>query len=197
MKFITMIFAGMLAASAAMADGLPAGTNALSLGFGPERDTQGIDSYKGNINWMRGIGNGFALGAQAESYQIQGGDHRNNVKTSFEANAHYMPAITRDLSIKLGVGIGERMQSAGNFAYYALYAGANYNIGNNITLNPVQYRYRNAFDLSNNFETHQFGTGLTYNINGNNAVGAKIYRTFDGRMGRQSDGGALFYTVRF
>jgi hypothetical protein len=197
MKFIATIFAGLLMTSTAMADGLPAGTDSLTVGFGSERSVHDVNSYKGNITWMHGIGNGFALGAQTESYQTQGGDHRNEVRTSVEANAYYMPNITHDLSLKLGLGLGERMQSLGNFAYYALYAGANYNIGNNITLNAMQYRYRNAFDLSNNFETHQFGTGLTYNINGNNAIGAKIYRTFDGRMDRQADGGSLLYTVRF
>jgi len=172
--------------------------NTLSVGFGPERsavDTS--DSYKGAIVWIRSIGSGFSLGAQAESFQIQGGRGRNEVRTSFEGNVGYRQPLTDSFSVRLGAGVGERIQARGNFGYYALYARTDYQLIPQVTLNLGQYRYRNAFDTTNRFETHQVGAGVTWHMDTSKSVGLRIYRTYNSGWERQSDGGALVYSVRF
>ena len=172
--------------------------NSLSAGFGPERSaTAGTYSYKGNLVYSRDMGAGFSLGLTSESYQIQGGKGHNDVRTSAEAQASYQTMILGPASLRLGVGIGERMQRPTNFGYYALYASGNIELTDQFTWNTVAYRYRNSFDSVHNFGSHQLGTGLTWSINDTNLISAKVYRTYDSGWHSQSNGGALAYTVRF
>lgn len=184
--------------ASAMAESPTTYQNTITVGGGVESSpVDHSDSYKGNIVYMRELGGAYALGLTGETYQVQGGHGHNAVKTSLEANAWYHRHVYGPVSVKLGVGVGERLQSGHNFGYYALYASTGYDINSNWTLNPVQYRYRNGFDTIDHFESHQVGTGVTYNINAANAISAKLYRTYDGGWRTQADGGALLYSVRF
>lgn len=200
MKKVTLVLAMILAmATQSFAQSSPPAQNTLTVGGGIESSPiDRSDSYKGNLVWMHELGGAYALGATAETYQVQGSPgHNNAVKTSLEADAWYHRHLAGPVWIKLGLGVGERVQQPRNFGYYALYATGNYDINSNWTVNALQYRYRNSFDSADHFETNQVGTGITYNINASNAVSAKIYRTYDGGWRTQADGGALLYSVRF
>jgi hypothetical protein len=194
MRILTLVFALAMAITGAA----QAQTNTITVGGGMESSpVDRSDSYKGNLVWQHSLGGAYSIGTTAETYQVQGGKGNNAVKTSLEADAWYTRQVWGPVGIKLGVGIGERVQTPHNFGYYALYATGNYTINEHWTLNPVQYRYRNGFDSIDRFESHQVGTGVTYNIDATQAVSAKVYRTYGGDWRTQADGGALFYSVKF
>ena len=207
-KTITFV-AAMLAAGTALAGDLPSKKTAplppvverpaaepadsITVTGGYEQSSASVDSYKGNFNWVHTLGAGFSVGAQAETAQTP---DTHVQKSLVEANAYYKLPIMAGVSLKAGVGVGERFQTT-NFAYYALYGGADYAATDKLTWNAVSYRYRNAFDTANAFESHQVGTGVTYALTATTAVNAKVYRSFDNGWNKTADGVNIGYTVKF
>ena len=59
------------------------------------------------------------------------------------------------------------------------------------------FRSRNAFDVANNFESHQLGTGMTYNIIGKHSVYGTLYRNFDDSYKATGNGMTVGYKYAF
>lgn len=95
------------------------------------------------------------------------------------------------------VGVGQRFTPDADFPYYAAYGTADVKLNDSWTVNALEYRYRNAFDVANNYESHRLGTGVTYRINETYSVNAKVYRDYDKDFGNDGDGVMVGLTIRF
>jgi hypothetical protein len=151
-------------------------SDSISASYGQEFDPAGYTSKKNDtygVNYTHTMGQ-FTLGGAASTTQASD----NSLKQTIEAQAGYKLPSVYGVLVSGKVGVGERFQSSGNFAYYALYGNADYAFNDSITWNAVQYRYRNAFDTSNSFETHRIGTGVTFNVTKNIGLAATVYRDY-------------------
>jgi hypothetical protein len=75
-------------------------------------------------------------------------------------------------------GVGERFQPAsagGNFPYYVLYIGSDIELNAKSTWNVITYRFRDAFDTRDSFNTPEVATRLTLKIDDDRAVFATYY----------------------
>jgi len=142
----------------------------LANNFGAKVDDIYILSYKHNL------GGGFSVGGQAQTTQAPNA----LLKQNLEAQAGYALPAFAGVTVSGKVGVGERFVDTGNFPYYALYGNADYTILPGLTLNAIQYRYRSAVDNTTyGYQSHQLGTGVTYDITSNYSVSAKIARNYD------------------
>ena len=57
-------------------------------------------------------------------------------------------------------------------------AGADFKLSQAITWNVVSYRFRDAFDRNDDYNTPQIATGLTFNMDGERSISAKIMRNW-------------------
>jgi hypothetical protein len=81
-------------------------------------------------------------------------------------------------SLTGSVGIGEhwRQDPSTAFPYYVLRIAADFKLSQAITWNVISYRFRDAFDENDNYDTPQIATGLTFNLEGQRSISAKIMR---------------------
>jgi hypothetical protein len=148
------------------------------------------------INYVHQLGAGFAIGAKASMADTANGD--NVFKGNAELNGYYAMPIGGGFIAKAALGLGEKQNSgSAAFPYYAVYGGADYKVNDTWTINAINYRYRNAFDTSNNFESHQLTTAVTYNIDTYNAVQGGVQRTFDNGWNATQDTLFVAYTRKF
>jgi hypothetical protein len=81
-------------------------------------------------------------------------------------------------ALKGSAGVGHRLQPAstgGNFPYYVLYIGSDIDLNARWTWNVVTYRFRDAFDTRNSFDTPEVSTRLTFRIDGARSVFTAYY----------------------
>jgi hypothetical protein len=151
------------------------------------------DSY--SIGYTHQLGGGFSAGflvngVQKTDSSISGGYG--------EAQVGYKLPAFAGVVVGGKAAVGERVVSTGDFPYYALYGTADYAIGGGFTLNAVQYRWRSAIDSATyGYQSHQIGTGVTYDITSNYSVNAKIYRGYDTNGNATGDGVGVGLTVKF
>jgi hypothetical protein len=70
------------------------------------------------------------------------------------------------------VSIGEKFTSTKDFAYYTFEPKASYALTNALSLQAA-YRYRNAFDTDNNYQTRTTKLGFDYALTKNDEVGVR------------------------
>jgi len=78
-------------------------------------------------------------------------------------------------------GIGENFQSAsagGDFPFYVFYLAADLDLTRRVTWNVITFRYRNAFDTANDFDTPQIATGLLFAVDLHNWISTKLSRSW-------------------
>ena len=147
-----------------------------------------------NVNYTRNIMGGVSLGAELSGDQV---NSQGAITQNIEGQAGYKLPTLVGIDFSGKAAVGERFTDGKNFPYYALYGNADYSINNAIQLNALQYRYRNAFDTANNYESHQIGTGVTYTFADKQSVYGKIYRTFDNAWAATNNGLSIGYKLAF
>lgn len=70
------------------------------------------------------------------------------------------------------VAVGQKFSSSTNFGYYSVEPGLSTPLGGGLTA-KVGYRYRTAFDSSNNDTTRTMRAGVAYDINKTNQIGVR------------------------
>lgn len=77
-------------------------------------------------------------------------------------------------AVKLGarVSVGEKFTSTKDYSYYTFEPKASYALTNNLSLQAA-YRYRNAFNTSNNYETRTTKLGFDYAVTQKDEVGVR------------------------
>mgnify|MGYP003344533940 FL=1 len=135
----------------------------------------------------------FSIGAAISTSQ----DTSNTIKQNVEGQVGYSVPVGAGVSVTGKVGIGERFTST-NYPYYALYGAADYKVNDDITLNALSYRYRSAIDsAANGYQSHQVGTGVTYNLSKTYAVSAKVTRSFDKDYNATGDAATVALNIKF
>ena len=151
------------------------------------------DAYQ--LSYKHNLGGGFSVGGMAKTTQVDGSQLNQNL----EAQVGYALPAMAGVTVSGKVGVGEKFTTS-NFPYYALYGAADYKVVDGLTLNAVQYRYRSAIDSNQyGYQSHQIGTGVTYDINSKYSVSAKVARNFDNTSSYSATGDEVMLglTVKF
>jgi hypothetical protein len=183
------------APAAAAAPAAKSSTDSLTVTYGQDLGTnfgaKSNDSY--GVSYKKNLGNGLSVGAAASTTQAASA----NLKQNIEAQVGYALPAMAGVVVSGKLGVGERFVDTGNFPYYAAYGNADYKIGS-FTINAAQYRFRSAFDnAAYSYQSHQIGTGVTYDINDTYAVSAKVARSYDTSFNATGDSISGGLTVKF
>jgi len=83
-------------------------------------------------------------------------------------------------SIFASAGLGEhwRQNPSTAFPYYVFRVGADVDLSETVTWNVVSFRYRDAFDPNDHYNTPQVATGFTYKLEEQSSITAKIMRNW-------------------
>ena len=101
----------------------------------------------------------------------------NSATDNLEGTAGYRLRIHNAFLVIGSVGIGERFQTAGSgddFPYYVIRVGTDLVVSKIVTWNVVGFRYRDAFDSSDDYLTPQLGTGLTFKVGQHGSISGKV-----------------------
>ena len=128
-----------------------------------------------NIDAAHGFANGVILGGSLETTIDVGS---GLVTYDLETTLGYKWKVNDLFSLRGSAGIGERFQPAStgaNFPYYVLYIGSDIDLSAKWTWNVVTYRFRDAFDVRNDFNTPEVSTRLTFKVDDGRSVFAAYY----------------------
>lgn len=161
--------------------------------FAPEEyDASTATTY--SLGVERNLGGGLSVGAAVGTSQAA---DEGALKQTIEATAGYKVPLFAGITAKVGASVGERFTDGSNYPFYTLSAGADYKLADNLTLNAIGYRYRNAIDDANDWESHQLSTGATFALNKTNAVFVKLARTYDSDFNASTDAVTVGYKLSF
>jgi opacity protein-like surface antigen len=93
----------------------------------------------------------------------------------------------------LGVRLGETVKSTTNFSYYAVDTGVVIPLNEKVDVD-FSYRYRNAFDTANNFQTDRFGVEGKVKLTDKDSLGLRYARSYGDS---ESNSWRLQYTRSF
>lgn len=179
------------AAPAASAD------NTISAGYGFDYNTGEYSKSTAtnySVAYSRNLGGGFSAGVAAGTSQAA---DAGALKQTIEAQAGYKLPVFAGFTAKAGAGIGQRFTSGANYGYYALRAGMDYSLTDNIVINAANYRYRNSFDAAYGYESQQVGTGLTYKFAKDQSVNISAARSYDKSWTATGDSVTVGYALNF
>jgi hypothetical protein len=182
------------AAPAAAVVAAATSSDSLSVTYGQDLGTNfgaKVDDAYG-VTYKHTLPGGVFVGGAASTTQVPGSQLNQNL----EAQAGLALPSMAGVSLSAKGGIGEKFSTT-NFPYYAVYGNADYDLGNGFTINAVSYRYRNAFDTTNSYQSHQVGTGVTYALNSTYSVSGKVYRNLDSGFNATGDAFAIGLNVKF
>jgi opacity protein-like surface antigen len=113
--------------------------------------------------------------AQFSQPELGNGAITNSVEGRVRYN--FNPVTSFKLKPWSQLRLGEQITSTNNFSYYAV------DLGLTVPLSPVVdvdfgYRYRNAFNTSNNFETDRLGVEGRYKFTNKDTIGLRYGRSY-------------------
>ena len=114
------------------------------------------------------------LGASA---QYSNKAFSDSATTNLEATIGYHLPFNDVLSAIGSVGIGDRLQVSGDgsdIAYYVLRAAVDLKLSEKVAWNAVAFRYRDAFEPSDDYLTPQLATGVTFKVDDHNSISSKV-----------------------
>jgi hypothetical protein len=127
---------------------------------------------------------------------VVGGSFQTQKSTSgvwsyhLEGTLGYGFKLTNYASLSGSAGVGERWRpatSGGDITYYVLRVKADIDLSERWSWNVITYRYRDAFDPANNYNTPEVSTGITFKIDSNNSIYMKyLYDWHDGPPSAQA-----------
>jgi len=188
------VVAAMLAAPHAAA----ADSSSIGMGIISDRDPGNFGDPKNikyEINGAYSFDAGLILGG---SFQYTDTSFSDRTSQNLEGTIGYRVPLGSAWSVTGSAGIGEHWQQDpdAGFPYYVLRVAADFKLNQTITWNVISYRFRDAFDVNDNYNTPQVGTGLTFNVDAQSSISAKIVRNWkDGQP--SSTGIALGFKQRF
>ena len=152
----------------------PAKNNTVSIEFSPEFKTTNsawADDYI-KLGLSHSFDNNFVLGTSFQYSWRSDATSVDQVEGSVGYKLKSGP-LTLTPSVLLGYGFGDHPKinhliGAEADAYYAFAIAADFKIDDHWTWNALNARYRNGF--STTWITPKISTGITYKINGSNAI---------------------------
>ena len=141
---------------------------------------------KYQLNGEHTFSSGLIFGG---SFQYTDSTFSDRAAQNLEGTIGYSVPLNSVFSLNGSAGIGERLRqnSSADFPYYVLRIGVNFAINQEMTWNVISYRFRNAFDSNDNYDTPQVATGLTFKLGAQSAISVKIMRNW--RDGQPSSTG--------
>ena len=114
------------------------------------------------------------------SFQFSDTAFSNRTSQNLEGTFGYRVSLDSAFSVTASAGVGEhwRQNPSTVFPYYVLRLGAALDLDEHITWDVISYRYRNAFDPHDNYNTPQVSTGFTYKVDADNSISAKVMRNW-------------------
>ena len=126
--------------------------------------------------------------------QAQSTDNTKATSANIEPRLKYSQKIgMTDFTVWGRVSLGEKIQSTGNFGYYAIEPGITYNVIKDVKL-TVSDRFRDSFADNKGYQTNTIYGGVTYDVNSFDQVGLKLYRKYEDT---ESNGVEVAYTRWF
>lgn len=129
--------------------------------------------------------------AQFSQPEIGNGAITNSVEGRVRYN--YEPFTNLKMRPWTQVRVGEQITSTSNFGYYAADLGLTVPVVSRVDVD-FSYRYRNAFETSNNFQTNRYGIEGKFKVTDKDAVGLRYTRSY-GDV--ETDAWRLQYTRAF
>ena len=152
-------------------------------------------NMKYELNGTHTFDNGVIVGG---SLQYNDRVFSDRTRENLEGTLGYHPPINTALSATGSAGVGAhwRQNPSAAFPYYVLRIAADLEVNQTITWNVISFRYRDAFNPSEHYNTPQIATGFTFKIDEKNAISAKVMRNWrDGAS--SSTGVSLGWRLRF
>jgi hypothetical protein len=114
------------------------------------------------------------------SFQFNDTAFSDRTSQNLEGILGYRVPLGQAFSVIGSAGAGEhwRQNPGTAFPYYVLRIAGALDLNQHITWDIISFRYRNAFDPRDNYDTPQVATGLTYKFDADNSIGAKIMRNW-------------------
>jgi opacity protein-like surface antigen len=169
MKKLVIIAALFLAASTAMAGNFYA---AGEYETAEDRSTK-ADSYTTGVIVGYKDG-GWQYSGKVSSGQAEWGN--GSITNRYEGRVkHTWSAM--GLKPYLGVRLGESVKSASNFSYYAVDAGVAVPVTAKVEVD-FSYRYRNAFDTANKFQTDRYGIEGKLKLTDKDSLGLRYAQSY-------------------
>jgi hypothetical protein len=174
------------------------GSNTIGVTITSDRDPSDFavpKNTKYELNGSYSFDNGLIFGG---SFEYSDTTLSDRASENLEGTIGYRVPLDRVFSVTGSAGIGEHWRQNPNttFPYYVLRIGADLDLSQNITWNVISYRFRDAFDPNDNYDTPQVATGLTLKLDGQSSISAKVIRNWkDGEP--SSTGVSLGFKQRF
>jgi hypothetical protein len=150
---------------------------------------------KVSVNAAHTFANDYIVGGSFETEKTTSGVWSYNL----EGTLGYDFKLTNYASLGGSAGVGERWQpatSGGDFPYYVLRVRADIDLSERWSWNVITYRYRNAFDTANNYDTPEVSTAITFKIDSNNSIYVKyLYDWQNGPPSAQAFGFGYKYRL--
>jgi hypothetical protein len=173
---------GMLVAATILATASDAAAESNSVGVGiiSDRDPGNFGDPKNTkyeLNGAHTFDGGLILGG---SFQYTDTAFSDRTSENLEGTIGYRVPLDLAFSVTGSAGIGEhwRQNPSADFPYYVLRIAADFKLSQVITWNVISYRFRDAFDRNDNYDTPQIATGLTFNLDAQSSISAKIMRNW-------------------
>jgi hypothetical protein len=191
---------GMLVVAAILAVSSDAAAENGSIGVGiiSDRDPGNFGdpkSTKYELNGAYSFDGGLIFGG---SFQYTDTAFSDRTSQNLEGTIGYRVPLYLDWSVTGSAGIGEhwRQNPSASFPYFVLRIAADFKLSQAITWNVISYRFRDAFDSNDNYDTPQIATGVTFNLDAQSSISAKIIRNWkDGQP--SSTGVSLGFKQRY
>jgi hypothetical protein len=176
------LLTGLLIATAAIATGHAARAESSTIGvtFTSNREPDKFadpKSIKYELNGTHTYDNGLFL-----TGLFQYSDTAFSAKTSQNLEGAIGSTILANAAVSIwgSAGLGEhwRQNPSTAFPYYVFRVGADVDLSKTLTWNVVSFRYRDAFDPNDNYNTPQVATGFTYKLEEQSTITAKVMRNW-------------------
>jgi opacity protein-like surface antigen len=122
---------------------------------------------------------GYKAGATSFSGKVstsQAEWGNGNISTSYEARAKHKYSVM-NVNPYLGLRLGEKVSSTSQFSYYAVDTGVVVPVTGKVDVD-FSYRYRNAFNTDNNFQTNRVGIEGIYKVTPTDSLGLRFARSY-------------------
>jgi hypothetical protein len=198
MKYLLAIALLPAAATLTSVRAFAAESNSIGVTITSNRD-EGDFSLPKNLQYQLSGEHTFMSGLiLGGSFQYTDTSFSDRTSQNLETTIGYRWPLNFGFSLIGTAGLGEHWREDPNvaFPYYVLRVAVDYALNQDITWNAISYRFRDAFDHSENYDTPQVATGFTLKLDGQSSVSAKIARNWkDGQP--SSTGVSLGFKQRF
>jgi hypothetical protein len=190
----TLIAAAILAANRAAS----AGSDTVGVTLTSDRDPNDFavpKDFKYELSEAHTFDNGLIWGG---SFQYTDNAFSLQASQNLESTVGYRLPLGTIFSVNGSAGLGEHWRETPStyFPYYVLRIGADVEINDWLTWNAISYRYRDAWDHTDNYDTPQLATGVSFKLAAQSSIAVKIMRNW--KNGEPSSTGlSLGFRQRF